>query len=199
MPDLAIPETQGNYRLRVLADFNDYVFVEYRNETLNSSKGDLSGRDCSGNENVGTNCRISSLSTPVEGKPHDIDARNNVKNGHIDQDYDVYKIFLRRGAAYKACINSAPSDDGWVSLWVTGLGNYSSAFKVYRPGGRGVIPQSWWVSTRPVCTNVNPKVTGPHWLHAKVGAIHTVDSFDNSRHLVANTALGDYWVYYEER
>ncbi len=112
------------------------------------------------------------------------------------RDYDVYKIFLRRGTGYKACISSAQSDDGWVSLWVTGLGHYSSAYKVYWPNPGSNIPGE--VSSKPVCTNVNPKVTGPHMLHAKVGALYRVAQGGGRGSIMANTALNEYWVWYEE-
>ena len=50
-------------------------------------------------------------------------------SGAMDQDYDVYKVYLRRGTGYRACLNSI--EEGWLAIWATGLGNYSSTFKVY--------------------------------------------------------------------
>lgn len=188
-----MPEIFGDYRLRVTAASDGYAFVKYRNETPNGSKSDRSGRDCTGSEFVHINdCQIDAPDTDVDGRAHSSGSRRQHKSGHVDQDYDVYKIFLRRGTGYKACVDSTES--GWLSLWVSGLGNYSSAFKVNRPPRRLGLPLEWWVSSKPVCTNVNPKITGPHWLHAKVGELRS-----NRGSVVSNTALDTYEAWYEVR
>ena len=192
-----MPETAGDYRLRVSSDSNGYTFVKYRNETPNGSRGDRSGNDCNGNEYVGTNCRIASPGSTikVEGRAHDRNNRRQIKTGQADQDYDVYKLFLRQGTEYQVCVDS--TEDGFLGLWVTGLGSYSSAFKATKAGDRGYIPTAWWVESTPVCTNVTPNVTGPHWLCARVGEIHKTVS--DVRSVVADTALNNYQVYYELR
>ena len=54
------------------------------------------------------------------------------------------------------------------------------------------------MDSKPVCTNVNPKITGPHFLHTRVGALYSQNQLTGPQ-LLPNTELETYSIYYELR